>query len=78
MCPSKIIPPISVSEIPSPKSIKVVQSIDLYKPQFSDIGYIINQKQNLYHKHSRFSYKSIHSRRNVLAIRFKYYDQENK
>jgi hypothetical protein len=61
----------------SQKKIKEIQTIDLDKHQNSDIGYIINQKRDLYHKHSKFSYKSTHSRRNVLAIRFKYYDQEN-
>ena len=39
---------------------------------FSDVGYIINQRRNLYHKHSKFVHKSHESRRNVLAIRFVY------
>jgi hypothetical protein len=59
---------------PPPKSVKHLYSINLDKAQVSDIGYLINQQRDLYHRHSKFTYNSTESRRNVLAIRFRYYD----
>ncbi len=38
----------------------------------SDIGYIIDQRQNFFHKHSDFEYLNNESRRNVITIRIKY------
>lgn len=38
----------------------------------SDIGYIINQKLPIFHKHSDFTFLNNESRRNVLTIRIKH------
>jgi hypothetical protein len=38
----------------------------------SDIGYVIDQRRNFFHKHSDFSHQDIDSRRNIITIRIKY------
>lgn len=38
----------------------------------SDTGYIIDQRKNIYHKHSDYEYIDRDSRRNVITIRLKY------
>lgn len=38
----------------------------------SDIGYIIDQRKNIFHRHTNFEYMSRDSRRNVITIRLKY------
>ena len=70
-----ILPRSPVPLPPPPKSVRQVYSIDLDRPQFSDIGYMIDQGRDLFHRHSQFSYESTEARRNVLAIRFRYYDR---
>lgn len=55
-----------------PGTIEIVRTIELEDKQFSDIGYVIDQRRELYHKHTQFKYGSAESRRNVVAIRFKY------
>lgn len=55
-----------------PGTIETVRTIELEDKQFSDIGYVIDQRRELYHKHTQFKYGSAESRRNVVAIRFKY------
>ena len=55
-----------------PEIIETVRTIELEDKQFSDIGYVIDQRRELYHKHTQFKYGSAESRRNVVAIRFKY------
>ena len=57
----------------APKSIRQIYTVDLDRPHMADIGYIIDQGKDLFHRHSQFTYKSTESRRNVLAIRFRYY-----
>ena len=37
----------------------------------SDIGYVIDQRANYYHKHSNFDYIDSNARRNVITIRIK-------
>ena len=38
----------------------------------SDIGYVIDQRKNFFHKHSDFSHQGYESRRNIITIRIKY------
>jgi hypothetical protein len=38
----------------------------------SDIGYVIDQGRNYFHKHSDFYYKDTDAKRNVITIRIKY------
>lgn len=38
----------------------------------SDIGYVIDQRQKYFHKHSDFEHNGINSRRNVITIRIKH------
>lgn len=51
---------------------QIFEEIDLDSDS-KDVGYIINQN-NIFHKHTEFNYESSESRRNVLAIRFKFID----
>jgi hypothetical protein len=72
---NNVLPRSPVALPPPPKNVRQVSSIDLDKPHISDIGYIIDQGRDLFHRHSKFNYRSTESRRNVLAIRFRYYDR---
>ncbi len=49
-----------------------ISSIDIDENVTGDIGYIIDQNANLFHRHSDFVHQNIDARRNVIAIRFKY------
>ena len=39
---------------------------------YSDIGYVIDQRKNFFHKHSEFSHQGNESKRNIITIRIKY------
>lgn len=39
---------------------------------YCDIGYIIDQRKNIFHRHTEFEYNGRDSRRNIITIRLKY------
>ena len=70
-----------IGKIPSDNTIKNIQDIKICKKinishNTKDIGYIINQNMDLYHQHTEFEHLSLNSRRNVIAIRYKYQDND--
>lgn len=49
-----------------------VSSIELNESCHSDVGYILDQRRNIFHKHTDIKFNDIESRRNVCTIRIKY------
>ena len=49
-----------------------ISDIEINKDLPYDIGYIIDQRRKIFHKHSDFEYENLETRRNVVAIRLKY------
>lgn len=53
------------------KHIITISETDISNEINSDVGYIIDQRQKFFHKHSDFECYNKDSRRNVIAIRIK-------
>lgn len=49
-----------------------IADTDINDSVCSDLGYIIDQRRDLFHKHSDFVHNDAESRRNVITIRIKY------
>ena len=49
-----------------------IDNIDISENNNTDIGYILDQRRNIFHKHSDIVFNDIESRRNVCTIRIKY------
>lgn len=54
------------------KHITSIDDININENCNSDIGYILDQRRNIFHKHSDIIFNDIESRRNVCIIRIKY------